>query len=356
MYDIILSFITALVVTFYAIPSIIKVAKIKQLVDMPGERRSHDEITPSLGGIAIFAGVLFSIVLWTPFNLFGDLQYILCAFTIIFLIGVKDDIVPISPKKKFAGEIFAAIILVTKSNIRLTSFHGLFGIYEIPFWFSFIVSMVTILLIINAFNLIDGINGLTGCITVLITSFMSAWFFLVDHLALSLIAFSTAGACIAFLYYNMTPAKIFMGDTGALFIGLICSILSIQFIEVNNVIDESRFAIHSAPVVAIGILAIPVFDTLRVFSIRILKGRSPFTADRQHIHHMMVDAGFTHMVSSVILTAFNALIIYMVLSLQNLNINFLLAILIGTMVIFTTILFYASRPENIPSKGTEITK
>lgn len=324
MYDIILSFITSLLVTFYAIPSIIHVARVKHLVDEPGHRSSHARTTPSLGGIAIFAGVSISIVLWTPFELFGDLQYILAAFTIMFLIGAKDDILPMSPSRKFAGEFLAAFILVTQSNIRITGFQGLFGIYEIPYWLSIVITLTTILLIINAFNLIDGINGLTGMLGVIITVFMTSWFFLVDELALSLISFSTTGACLAFLYYNISPAKIFMGDTGSLFIGLVCSILAIQFVEINKVLaDESKYAISAAPVVAIGILALPVLDTLRVFTGRLVRGRSPFSAERNHIHHLTIDSGFTHMAASLLLTLFNAIIIYLVIHFQDIGINYL---------------------------------
>ncbi len=353
MYDIILSFITALLVTFYAIPSIIRVARVKHLMDEPGHRSSHKTVTPSLGGIAIFAGVLISIVLWTPFELFGDLQYILAAFTIIFLIGAKDDILPMSPGRKFAGEFIATIILVTKSNIRITDFQGLFGIYEVPYWVSIIISLTTILMIINAFNLIDGINGLTGMLTILITLFMTSWFFLVDELALSLISFSTTGACVAFLYYNISPAKIFMGDTGSLFIGLICSILAIQFIEVNGLVaGESRYAISAAPVVAIGVLALPVLDTLRVFAGRILRGRSPFSAERNHIHHLTIDSGMTHMEASIVLTIFNAGIIYLVVSFQNIGINYLF---FGLMVVYLlyVAVFYAlaQRKQKLAQTG-----
>lgn len=353
MYDIILSFITALLVTFYAIPSIIRVARVKHLMDEPGYRSSHKTVTPSLGGIAIFAGVLISIVLWTPFELFGDLQYILAAFTIIFLIGAKDDILPMSPGRKFAGEFIATIILVTKSNIRITDFQGLFGIYEVPYWVSIIISLTTILMIINAFNLIDGINGLTGMLTILITLFMTTWFFLVDELALSLISFSTTGACVAFLYYNISPAKIFMGDTGSLFIGLICSILAIQFIEVNGLVaGESRYAISAAPVVAIGVLALPVLDTLRVFAGRILRGRSPFSAERNHIHHLTIDSGMTHMEASIVLTIFNAGIIYLVVSFQNIGINYLF---FGLMVVYLlyVAVFYAlaQRKQKLAQTG-----
>lgn len=344
MYDIILSFITALLVTFYAIPSIIKIARVKHLMDEPGHRSSHEEITPSLGGIGIFAGVLISIVLWTPFDLFGDMQYILAAFTIIFLIGAKDDILPMSPSRKFAGEFIVALILVTKSNIRITDFQGLFGIHEISYWLSIAVSLTTILLIINAVNLIDGINGLTGMLAILITVFMTAWFFLVDELALSLISFSTTGACVAFLYYNISPAKIFMGDTGSLFIGLICSILAIQFVEVNKIVaEDSRYAIAAAPVVAIGVLALPVLDTLRVFAGRILRGRSPFAAERNHIHHLTIDSGLSHMAASVVLTLFNAALIYLVIYFQDIGINYLFAGLLMAYLLFVAFVYWRAK-------------
>ena len=141
MYDIILAFLTAFTLTYFAIPSIIHVAKMKNLCDEPGERRSHTVSTPSLGGVAIFAGVIFSIILWTPFNVFGDLQYILCAFIIIFLVGARDDIVPVSPTKKLIAQIFATSILVFKSNVVITSMYGLFGIADLNMYVSYALSI-----------------------------------------------------------------------------------------------------------------------------------------------------------------------------------------------------------------------
>jgi UDP-N-acetylmuramyl pentapeptide phosphotransferase/UDP-N-acetylglucosamine-1-phosphate transferase len=355
VYDIILSFITSLLVTMYAIPSIIRVARVKHLVDEPGTRSSHETVTPSLGGIGIFAGVLISIVIWTPFELFGNLQYILASFTIIFLIGAKDDILPISAGRKFAGEFVAAVILVTQSNIRITDFQGLFGIYEIPYWFSIFISLVTILMIINAFNLIDGIDGLSGLLVVVITTFMTSWFFLVDELALSLISFSTTGACVAFLYYNISPAKIFMGDSGSLFMGLICSILAIQFVELNLILaGESKYVIAAAPVVAIGILAIPVLDTLRVFAGRILRGRSPFTAERNHIHHLTIDSGMSHMEASIVLTVLNAVIIYLVIRFQHIGINYLLLGLVAIYLLYVAIVYKISRGKKVISRESVV--
>jgi UDP-GlcNAc:undecaprenyl-phosphate/decaprenyl-phosphate GlcNAc-1-phosphate transferase len=301
MYEILLSFISAFIPSFFVIPSVITVAKVKHLCDEPGERRAHSEVTPSLGGIAIFFGTVFSIVLWTPFTVFGELQYTLCAFIIIFMVGVKDDILPMSPYKKLLGELMAAGIVTIKSGVKITSLHGFLGIGHIPEWFSIILSIFTIIVIINAFNLIDGINGLSGSITVVVTLVLGTWFFLVDKMSLSIIAYALAGATTAFLKYNFTPAKIFMGDTGALLLGLVSSILIIKFIEINEQIAGQPYSFTAGPAMAIGILILPLFDTARVFTIRILRGRSPFSADRLHLHHLLLDFGFSHMKSTAIL-------------------------------------------------------
>lgn len=322
MYDIILCFITSFLLTYYAIPSIIHIAKVKKLVDMPDERRSHEEATPSLGGIGIFAGLIFSIIMWTPFNVFGDLQYVLCSLIIIFLIGAKDDILPMSPSKKIVGEIFAASILVFKANVKITSLYGIFNIYELHPLFAAIFSIFIILVIINAFNLIDGINGLSGSIGTLIAISLGTWFFLVNRIELSLVAFAMAGALIAFLKFNFTPARIFMGDTGALIVGLISAVLVVKFIEFHREAPESIYAFNAAPAVAIGILLFPLYDTLRVFILRILKGKSPFNPDRQHIHHMLIDLGLSHMQATGVLVAISAgflLLVFLCQSMGSLN-------------------------------------
>ncbi len=342
MYDIILAFITAFTLTYFAIPSIIHVANEKRLMDEPGDRHSHTVSTPSLGGIGIFAGMIFSIVLWTPFNIFGDLQYILCAFILIFLIGVKDDILPMSPRNKLIGELLAATILVFKSNVKITSFYGLFGIGILPEYVAIPLSIFTILVIINAFNLIDGINGLSGSIGVLISITLGAWFFSTFHYDLAVVAFSLAGALIAFLKYNYSPAKIFMGDTGSLLVGLVCSILAIKFIEFHRDLPmDSPFYMKSVPAVAIGILILPLYDTARVFLTRALQGRSPFYPDRTHIHHLLIDIGLSHMQATYVLVFVNFLFIVMVFSLQSIGTLPLLLLTIGVATVLSAWLYYS---------------
>ena len=340
MYDIILAFITSFALTYLAIPSIIHIAVKKNLMDEPGDRRSHKVSTPSLGGIGIFAGTLFSIILWTPFEYFGDLQYILCAFIIIFLIGAKDDLDPMSPSKKFIGELFAAGIIVFRAKIQLTSLYGFFGIYEIPEIASIILSMFTIIVIINAFNLIDGINGLSGSLGLLITSVLGIWFYKVGSIEISIVAFSLCGALVAFLKYNITPAKIFMGDTGALLLGLVCSILAIKFIELHNDLVTSPYTFKSAPSVAIAILILPLFDTLRVFVLRIIEGKSPFNPDRKHIHHIMIDLGLSHMQATGVLFLTNILFIILAIMLQDIGNLLLLLVILGLAFVMS---YFATR-------------
>jgi UDP-N-acetylmuramyl pentapeptide phosphotransferase/UDP-N-acetylglucosamine-1-phosphate transferase len=353
MYDVILSFITSFTLTYFAIPPIINIAISKNLCDEPGERRSHTASTPSLGGIAIFAGLLFSIIMWTPFNVFGDLQYILCAYIILFLVGAKDDIAPVSARKKLVAQILAAIILVFKSNIQITSFYGVLGIHELDDWASVLISIFTILVIINAFNLIDGINGLSGSIGTLISITLGTWFLLMERMDMAIIAYALAGAAIAFLKYNFTPAKIFMGDTGALIIGLTCSILVIEFIEMHQIASNSPYAFSAVPAVAIGIMVLPLFDTLRVFIVRAARGKSPLSPDRSHIHHLLLDFGLTHMQATGVLVFVNILFIVLVIVMQSLG-NHILMLLIIALASTLTYFLYAAvgrRKQRIKETG-----
>jgi UDP-N-acetylmuramyl pentapeptide phosphotransferase/UDP-N-acetylglucosamine-1-phosphate transferase len=344
MYDIITAFITSFLVTFVAIPPIIRIAREKHLFDEPGERTSHTIGTPALGGIAIFAGVIFSVILWTPFEIFGELQYILSAFVIIFLIGAKDDIAPVSPTTKLIGQLFAAIILVFKSNVRITDLYGIFGIEALPEWAVISLSVFTIIVTINAFNLIDGINGLSGSITIIVAATLGTWFYLVDRLDLSIVAFSLAGSVVAFLKFNFTPADIFMGDTGAMLCGLVCAILTIEFIDfhVGPEAINSPYALKAVPAVAMGIMILPLFDTLRVFIMRLLKGKSPLHPDRTHIHHLMIDAGLTHMQATGILVIVNVFFILLVFLLQSIGTINLILIMSLIALMLTTILYTIS--------------
>lgn len=345
MYAIVLAFVTAFLVTYFAIPSIIRIAAKRNWVDKPSARRAHSRSTPSLGGIAIFAGCVFSIILWTPFKYFGHLQYILSAFVIIFLIGAKDDIDPISPYKKITGEIFAVLILIFFAKIRITSFYGIFGIDILPYWASVLLTLFVIVLLINAFNLIDGINGLAGSIGVLTAVTFGFWFFLVDRMELASVSFALVGSVTAFLYYNVSPAKIFMGDTGALLIGLVASILAISFIEHHKLMIDKTYGFKAPPAVAVAILIIPLFDTLRVVLTRLRRRKNPFNPDRNHLHHLLLDLGFSHMQSTAILVITNIFFITLAYLFQDFGSLYLLLLMLGIAIFLNGIIYAVLIPK-----------
>ncbi|MFT5802240.1 MAG: UDP-GlcNAc:undecaprenyl-phosphate GlcNAc-1-phosphate transferase [Nonlabens sp.] len=248
---------------------------------------------------------------------------------------------PVSAKKKLTAQLLAAIILVFKSNIVITSFYGLLGINELYDWASILISIFTILVIINAFNLIDGINGLSGSIATLISITLGTWFLLMERMDMAIIAYALAGASIAFLKYNFTPAKIFMGDTGSLIVGLTCSILIIEFIELHQVSPNSPYAFSAVPAVALGILILPLFDTLRVFIVRAARGKSPLNPDRSHIHHLLLDFGLSHMQATGLLVLVNIFFILLVIALQELG-NHSLILLISVIASSLTYVLYSA--------------
>jgi UDP-N-acetylmuramyl pentapeptide phosphotransferase/UDP-N-acetylglucosamine-1-phosphate transferase len=351
MYEIVLSFLTAFLIAFFAIPAIIKVAREKHLFDVPGERASHTTQVPRLGGIAIFIGLLFSICFWSPFNPNGHLQFIVSALAVIFLIGARDDISPITPMHKFAGEFIATAILVLKADVRITSLYGVFGIDELPYFVSIGLSTLTIVGIINAVNLIDGINGLSASIGSLVCFTFGGWFYVNGNIEEVIMASALIGTLVAFLHYNITPARIFMGDTGSLLIGLVCSILAIRFIEYNREFHGPT-TIHSVPAVAIGILIIPLFDTIRVFSVRILRGRSPFSPDRNHIHHLLLDLGLSHMQATGVLFSVNAGFITLVYYMQYLGTTqLLLLVVLVALALAGTLFHFAKRKRELAAQA-----
>jgi UDP-N-acetylmuramyl pentapeptide phosphotransferase/UDP-N-acetylglucosamine-1-phosphate transferase len=311
MFDVLLSIAISFTITFLAIPAIINVAEMKKLFDIPDERKVHlTPITP-LGGLGIFAGFIFGCLLTLHFNQNADLQYFIAASFVIFFLGLKDDILVISPVKKFIGQVLAAFIIIYYGGIQIRSMHGFLGIYQLPEMFSLLLTYFAIIVVINSFNLIDGIDGLAGTLGLLSTTIFGVYFLSAHMLPYAVISFSLAGSLLAFLIFNFQPAKIFMGDTGSLLIGTINSILVVKFINTANTTDAT-FPIDSTPAIGFTILMIPLLDTLRVFGIRIFYRRSPFSPDRNHIHHLLLDRGFSHRAITIFLVAVNLATIVLV--------------------------------------------
>jgi UDP-N-acetylmuramyl pentapeptide phosphotransferase/UDP-N-acetylglucosamine-1-phosphate transferase len=236
------------------------------------------------------------------------------------------------------GLIVAISILVSRGEVQLHNMYGLFGSNgDFPEWLSLLISGFTLLVITNAFNLIDGINGLSGVVGTIASVTFGTYFFMVDEFYLGVLSMTTAGSLIAFLRFNVTPARTFMGDTGALVVGLLLGVMTIKFIDVAsgpNLLPKYTFANPIA--VAVGIMIIPLFDTIRVFTTRILRGQSPFQPDRRHIHHLLVDSGLDHMQATTVLGLANMLFISLIFVLDDLlELHALIALQIGVALLAT---------------------
>jgi UDP-N-acetylmuramyl pentapeptide phosphotransferase/UDP-N-acetylglucosamine-1-phosphate transferase len=334
MQQIIVGTVVAFFISFYLIPILIELAKSKQLVDIPDARKIHKDPVPRFGGIGIFSGFLFSLLLSTSINnSFLEFQYLVAAFLIVFFLGVGDDIMILSPLKKFIGQLAASFILIVKGHLLINNLHGFLGIHEVPILISYILTYFTIVVIINAINLIDGVDGLAGSLSLISTLFFGCWFYINGDLAYALIAFTLAGSIVAFLYYNFNPAKIFMGDAGSLMLGLINAVLVIRFI--NAAPTAATLAASASPAVGFGLLLIPLMDTLRVFCIRLYQKRSPFFPDRNHIHHLFLDRGFSSRATTIILASLS--FIFSILSFVCSSFNATVLIMLQAVTFFSVV-------------------
>ncbi len=325
MDNIFFSGIVSFLITFFAIPVIIQVAREKKMFDEPDERKVHKMVIPTLGGLGIFAGFILAMLLCVPVGS-NTLQYYVAAAIVIFFLGIKDDILILSAAKKFIGQLLAAGIVIKFGGIQITNMHGFLGIGEIPYLASIILTFFTIIVITNSFNLIDGVDGLAGSLGLLTTMVFGCYFFYVGQLMYAVMAFSLAGSLIGFLIYNFSPAKIFMGDTGSLLIGLFNAILVIQFINIAGT-PGAKLPLESAPALGFAILIVPLFDTLRMFSLRILDKRSPFSPDRNHVHHFLLDLGFSHRNVTFLCVGANVLFIALTYSIRSLGTTMVMGIL-----------------------------
>jgi len=295
--------ITAFIIAFLIFPVIIKYAIQQKLLDTPGRRKIHTKETPSLGGIGLFAGFLVAVFVWLDFNSWSEIKYRLSALGLIFFLGVRDDLVPLKAIYKLIGQIIAALIIVHLADIRLHSLYGLFGSHhEFPLWLSYGLSVFTLIIIINSFNLIDGLDGLAGTIASISLLFFGLWFFYTGNLMFSMLAFAMLGGLVAFLIYNWEPADIFMGDTGALLLGLLLGTMAINFIDTNyHLSEDDPFKFGASVTAGICIIIIPLIDTARIIILRLLKGQSPLNPDKSHIHHALVRMGLGHSRSVIVL-------------------------------------------------------
>ncbi|WP_297095219.1 MraY family glycosyltransferase [uncultured Draconibacterium sp.] len=326
----ILSFVIVLIV----VPPIIRTAKAKHLFEPFDERKVHTRVVPPLGGVAIFIAFILSVIFATDGLEFSELKYIIAGVTLMFFIGLKDDLMIISARKKLVIQIVTVILLISFANVHFTNLHGVLGEHKIGHITGISLSLFAMIVIINAFNLIDGVDGLASGLGMLASFVFGTWFYLTGNYAIAIMAFALVGSLAAFFLFNVfgNTNKLFMGDTGSLIIGLLISVMVVAFNELNLTAPEP-YRIGGAPAVSFAIIIVPLIDTLRVMTIRIAQRRSPFSPDKNHIHHRLLSLLNSHLKVTLTILAGNVVLIAIALGLNhwrlNVNLQFVVIFLIG---------------------------
>ena len=324
-----------------AMPVVIRIAKAKGFVVRPNKRMSHTGEVPNIGGL----NICFSFILTYLFFEFEQMnhnQFFMIGLFAIMVIGFIDDILVLTPLSKLLGETLAGIALIGFADIRITHLHGIFGINEIGIIPSYLISLFILIAIINAVNLIDGIDGLASGLGILYCLFFAIYFGLVGEAGWSFIGIGMIGSLAVFFIYNVfgNRDKIFMGDSGSLLLGYLLTAFVFRFCEINALGSiPAQFHMSASPAVAICVLTVPIFDTIRVSITRIKKGLSPFQPDKNHIHHLLLRTGLSHIQTTCILLFVSLLFIALGIVGRNWNLWLLLIVDFALATVLTLILW-----------------
>lgn len=311
-----LNFLISASVARVLIPRILLISMRKKLFDIPDERKIHKKAIPRLGGVSFFPTILLSFcavfalrvltgnevsALRATF-LLPECLLLVCGMTLLYLTGIADDLVGVRYRQKFVIQILCASFFPL-SGLWINDFYGLFGVDALPAWFGMPFTVLLVVFITNAINLIDGIDGLASGLSSASLLVLGGLFMEKELWAYSMIAFSTFGVLVPFFYYNVFGSaerarKIFMGDTGSLTLGYVLSFLAIKYSQHN---PEVTIYTSGAFVIAFSTLIIPAFDVIRVVMLRVRIGRNPFEPDRNHIHHKFLAMGFSPRKSMIII-------------------------------------------------------
>ena len=304
MAPVALALLTALVISFLMTPVVKSFAYKVGAIDVPkDERRMHHKPIPRLGGLAIFAGFMASILLFVDIRLNPQMQSILLGAVIIVVLGVVDDIMALPAKLKFVIQIVAALIPALNGvSIQALSNPNLFSAnaYWVLNWLSVPITVLWIVGITNAVNLIDGLDGLANGVSAISAATVLVIALICSEAQVAVVMAALVGACVGFLPYNLNPAKMFMGDTGATFLGFILATVSIQGLF--------KFYTIISFAVPFLMLGLPIFDTSFAILRRLAKGQSPMTPDRGHIHHRLIDMGFSQKQAVAVLYVISAIL------------------------------------------------
>lgn len=340
-----LGLLIAYALSVWIFPALIQLSIQKNLLEDFEERKVHTSRVSNLGGVGIY--ITFVVLLMTFYafseitpDSFRQRPGWIASLTIIFFLGLKDDLIGLSPSKKFIGQIIAVFLVVMGVGLRIESLAGIFGVYELPYFASVLFTFFVFLLLINAFNLIDGIDGLAGSIALVGSLIFGVFFLSMGAINLALSGFILSGSILGFLRFNLSSnKKIFMGDSGSMLLGFILCGYSIHFL---NLALELPNIYPNAPVIVLATLSFPLLDTLRVFVLRAIKRKSPFMPDNNHLHHILLQLGLSHKQATAILLLQSLLVFTLAFLTQDLPIYYQLPIvlIVGVIIYLVPILSF----------------
>ena len=306
-------FLLAFGLTWYFTPKVLWVSREKALMKEINGRSSHSMEIPPFGGVAFFLVLVLVISLLQALRTAPTGNHLIVGLTFLFMAGLKDDLVISSAKLKFVSQLFAAGFIIFSPELQLTTLHGFWGVFVIPPVLSYALKCLIVVALINAYNLIDGIDGLAAIAGIIISMTYAMAFYANGHPYFVLLSLCTAGILGAFLRFNFSrhSRKIFMGDGGSLIVGFMIAFLSLKILVMQpyEPLMREGFVPENRLLFALAVLFLPIFDTLRVIIIRLRNGKTPFEADRNHMHHVLLDLGFTHKKASLLLGGLNLVVI-----------------------------------------------
>jgi UDP-GlcNAc:undecaprenyl-phosphate GlcNAc-1-phosphate transferase len=336
-----LIFITAFFLGMAIYPVFIRLYTKKNILDRRESRKIHLKEVPTMGGVPLFIAFLVTTFIWSSFADLAENRYLIGSLVFILFVGLRDDFINLKPMVKLLSQLVPAFIIFYFTDARIVSLYGFISDAAFPIWLSLPVTLFTIIVITNSLNLIDGLDGLAGSISLIILVVLGIWFGLNEDYVFSMVLFAMAGSLVAFLQFNWQPARIFMGDTGALILGFFISVAIIRFINLNHALPtDSLYKFEGTIATALAILIIPLFDTLRVFTLRLIKKKSPFRADKNHIHHILLRIGMTHRQVALLLVGINLIFITLAVILRDVPDNILMPIILAVGLFLGLLLDY----------------
>lgn len=345
MNDLIQIFVPALIAiicTGWIYPYILEVAKAKNIVDNPNARKLQRVPIPVLGGLTVVFGILSGLMAFNMFGDFSDMFPTFATIIIILIIGLIDDMISLSPRIRFVVEIILILYLIKTTSCQLNDFHGLWGLNVIPNYISVPLTVFACVGIINAVNLIDGVDGYSSGYSIISCVMFGIMFYTLGDIRMVALAAIVAASLLPFFLHNVfgKHSKMFIGDAGTLSLGIIFSVFVMTIISSKQSIEGLPNNLGVVPF-TLAVLCVPVFDTLRVMSARMLKGRSPFSPDKTHLHHLFLELGYSHIGSALSIILINIFVVlcWFMAFRVGLTINTQLYIVVALGVLVTFIFY-----------------